>query len=420
MTSRERILAALNHVEPDRVPVDLSGHRSSGIAAMTYPKLRRCLGIEPRPIRVYDVIQQLAIVDDDVLDRFGIDCIEMGRGFALDEDSWKPWTLPDGTDCLIPAWTNMERRSDRWVILSDSGQVVAHMPDGTLYFEQTYFPLAESDNNGILADAFDECMWTGIASPPGPVDPQMTVRHRLDMDGEDAVLARLYSRQPRQDGARLLVPMYLAAPNGSGEIVHAETGIVFASQLEEVSDSESLPDWPAYPLDGSHYDSGRLFHGPALQAVKTVDGMSGASITGIVKTAPSPSEWIRQPWFGSWITDPMVLDGAFQLVILWCQAQHGIPALPVSIEKYRQFSSSIPGEHVRVVVRVTEPESPKIKADIDILNLEGKLLARMIGVVCFESESLVEAYRNNRLETLFFPMSPDSGHTGGQWERPRE
>src|SRR5512133_1122092 len=172
MTPRERILAALNHVEPDRVPVDLSGHRSSGIAAMAYPRLRKCRGLEPNTIRVYDVIQQLAIVDEDVLDRFGVDCVEMGRGFALDEGSWKPWTLPDGTGCLIPAWTNMERRSDRWVILSKSGRVFAHMPDGTLYFEQTYFPLAESDDERVLADAFGECMWTGVAAPPGPVDAE--------------------------------------------------------------------------------------------------------------------------------------------------------------------------------------------------------------------------------------------------------
>ena len=172
MTPRERVLAALNHVEPDRIPVDLSGHRSSGIAAMAYPKLRAYLGLEPRPVRVYDVIQQLAVVDDDVLDRFGVDCIEMGRGFALDDNSWKPWTLPDGTDCFIPAWTNMERRSDRWVILSNSGRVFAHMPDGTLYFEQTYFPLAESGDDHLVPDTFNECMWTGVAAPPGPVDPE--------------------------------------------------------------------------------------------------------------------------------------------------------------------------------------------------------------------------------------------------------
>lgn len=175
MTPRERVLAALNHVEPDRVPVDLSGHRSSGIAAIVYPKLRAYLGLEPRPVRVYDVIQQLAVVDEDVLDRFGVDCIEMGRGFALEDDDWKPWTLPDGTDCLVPAWTRLEHRSDRWVILSDSGRVFAHMPDGTLYFEQTYFPLAESDDPDALDTALGECMWTGVAAPPGPVD-QETLR----------------------------------------------------------------------------------------------------------------------------------------------------------------------------------------------------------------------------------------------------
>lgn len=139
---------------------------------MAYPRLREYLGLEPKPIRVYDVIQQLAIVDDDVLDRFGIDCIEMGRGFALDEDSWKPWTLPDGTACLIPAWTRMQRQSDRWVILSSSGRVFAYMPDGTLYFEQSYFPLAESDDDRHLSEAFGECMWTGVAAPPGPVDSE--------------------------------------------------------------------------------------------------------------------------------------------------------------------------------------------------------------------------------------------------------
>jgi len=175
MTSRERVLAALNHVAPDRVPVDLSGHRSSGIAAIAYPKLREYLGLEPRPVRVYDVIQQLAVVDEDVLDRFGVDCIEMGRGFALEDDDWKPWTLPDGADCFVPAWTRLERRSDRWVILSDSGRVFAHMPDGTLYFEQTYFPLAESGDPEAIDDALGECMWTGVAAPPGPVD-QETLR----------------------------------------------------------------------------------------------------------------------------------------------------------------------------------------------------------------------------------------------------
>ncbi|MBI5083076.1 MAG: methyltransferase, partial [Acidobacteria bacterium] len=78
MTSRERVLATLNHQEPDRIALDLSGHRSSGISAVAYPKLRAALGLPPRPVYVYDPVQQLAIVDEDVLDRFGVDTIELG------------------------------------------------------------------------------------------------------------------------------------------------------------------------------------------------------------------------------------------------------------------------------------------------------------------------------------------------------
>ena len=168
MTSKERVLCSLDWREPDRVPIDLSGHRSSGISAIAYPKLRAALGLPPKPIRVYDIIQQLAIVDEDVLERFGVDTIELGRGFALDEDDWADWTLPDGTPCKVPAWSVPEREGSRWVIRSASGRVIAAMPDGALYFEQTYWPFLEQENLDALGEAFAESMWTAIASPPGP------------------------------------------------------------------------------------------------------------------------------------------------------------------------------------------------------------------------------------------------------------
>ena len=45
MTSRERVLAAIAHREPDRVPVDLGATPSSGISAIAYGRLRRHLGL---------------------------------------------------------------------------------------------------------------------------------------------------------------------------------------------------------------------------------------------------------------------------------------------------------------------------------------------------------------------------------------
>jgi len=169
MTPRERVLASIAHEEPDRVPIDFGGHRSSGIAAIAYRKLRDSLGLEPRPIRVYDPVQQLAIVDEDVLDRFGVDTIELGRGFALGDEHWSDWTLPDGSPCQMPAWAAPEREDGGWVIRSSSGRVLARMPDGALYFEQCYWPFLEEGDLDKLPEALNENMWCAVKSPPGPL-----------------------------------------------------------------------------------------------------------------------------------------------------------------------------------------------------------------------------------------------------------
>jgi len=162
-------MSALNHREPDRIPIDISGHRSSGIAAIAYARLRDYLGLPKRPIRVYDPVQQLAIIDEDVLDRFGVDTIELGRAFALEDRHWQEWRLPDGTPCLMPAWVRLERREGEWVVKSERGRDIARMPDGCLYFEQCHWPFLEEDDLEHLPEAFAESMWTAIHSPPGPL-----------------------------------------------------------------------------------------------------------------------------------------------------------------------------------------------------------------------------------------------------------
>ena len=98
MTSRARVLTACNRREPDRVPIDFSGHPSSGIAAIAYARLRDYLGLPKKTIRVYDPSQQLAIVvDDDLMAKFAVDTIDMTRGFALTEESW--------SDCWVTCKT---------------------------------------------------------------------------------------------------------------------------------------------------------------------------------------------------------------------------------------------------------------------------------------------------------------------------
>jgi uroporphyrinogen decarboxylase len=71
MTSRERVRTALNHREPDRVPVDLGGWQS-GISHETYVPLKALLGVKAET-RVDERVQGLARVDETVLEGFGVD-----------------------------------------------------------------------------------------------------------------------------------------------------------------------------------------------------------------------------------------------------------------------------------------------------------------------------------------------------------
>ncbi len=171
MNSRQRVMQSMSFAQPDRVAVDLGAHRSSGIQAIAYARLRNYLGLPKRPPRVYDMPQQLAIIDDDVLDRFGVDCIELGRGFCQDEADWREWVLPDGTPCLIPHWVVPIRENNAWVLKAGDGTSIAVQKPGMVYFDQTYFPLSQDPESKIerLEEMLASDMWDAVAAPPGPV-----------------------------------------------------------------------------------------------------------------------------------------------------------------------------------------------------------------------------------------------------------
>ena len=104
MNSRERVAAALDHQEPDRVPVDLGGAVVTGIHAKALDKLRRALGLEKRPVKVYEPMMMLGMVEQDVVEAVGGDVVGLhapGTLLGYKNENWKNWTLPDGTGVLM-------------------------------------------------------------------------------------------------------------------------------------------------------------------------------------------------------------------------------------------------------------------------------------------------------------------------------
>lgn len=125
MNPRERVMLALNHQEPDRIPIDLGATIVSSIVKSTYIPLKQTLGLEVEDIKMLDYVQQLPYVDEALLKRFDVD--------------FRMVQLPAAT---APGLNIFEEGSyyafiDRW------GSKL-HMPkEGGLYYDWVDFPIKE-------------------------------------------------------------------------------------------------------------------------------------------------------------------------------------------------------------------------------------------------------------------------------------
>jgi uroporphyrinogen decarboxylase len=145
MTARERVLKAIRHEEPDRLPIDLGGMASTGIMAIAYARLKEHLGIPKGELHLFDVAQQLAEVEPDILSRFGVDVISLGNSLGqYPAEFWKPWRLPDGTTCQVPASVDLypDEENGGWFI-REYGMPMQRMSPSSLYFSEVFHPLAE-------------------------------------------------------------------------------------------------------------------------------------------------------------------------------------------------------------------------------------------------------------------------------------
>lgn len=167
MTSRERVLAAINHKEPDKVPVDCGAMRSTSIMGVAYNKLKKYLGIKDGETKIYDMVQQLAIPEEWYLDRYEIDVIDLARTFADDPSDWIEWRLPDGSMAKVPAWLHIEKRNGSYVCINEQGEVLAEMPSSSYYFDQKLWPLmgTHKKNFDDLEKDLNRQMWAYMTDP---------------------------------------------------------------------------------------------------------------------------------------------------------------------------------------------------------------------------------------------------------------
>ncbi len=172
MTRRERVLAAIAHHEPDRVPIDLGAMRSTGITAIAYGRLKKYLGLTGGNTHVYDVVQQLAQPERAILDYVESDVIDLGRAFLTGDGDWQDFELPDGSPAKAPS--HIRFRPDGAggrLALNAAGVAIGAMPKGAFYLSQMRFPLKDWDGRDLgvldrLPELMEEVTWAALPSPP--------------------------------------------------------------------------------------------------------------------------------------------------------------------------------------------------------------------------------------------------------------
>jgi uroporphyrinogen decarboxylase len=150
MTSRQRVLKALNHKVPDRVPIDLGGFQT-GIHKKAYAELLAHLDISDE-ITILDPVQQLAKPCEEVLRRFNVD-IRYVCAHA-------PESFKGGIE-------QNTRQGKLWHDLKDEFGVVWSMPDDQqLYMDISHHPFADATikdiENYSFPDGGDSTRFTGV------------------------------------------------------------------------------------------------------------------------------------------------------------------------------------------------------------------------------------------------------------------
>jgi acyl transferase domain-containing protein/NAD(P)-dependent dehydrogenase (short-subunit alcohol dehydrogenase family) len=171
-----------------------------------------------------------------------------------------------------------------------------------------------------------------------------------------------------------------------------------------------------YPHSPAEIYRSLLFHGPDMQGIARIDGCTEHGVSGWVKTAPAPVEWIARPTRGRWLFNPLAIDCAFQLVVLWCRKQLEACSLPTAVRSYRQFHNHFPADGVRVVAEIREAGESRALADVEFLDAKEDRVAVLAGYECVIDQSLDQAFRRNALGSAGEVRSA-SAHVGATSSR---
>ncbi len=286
----------------------------------------------------------------------------------------------------MPAPPDMTPALERVVSLQDHPILRSHVIDG-----RAVLPMALHVE--WLAHA-------ALHSNPGMVFQgvnDLRIHQGVYIDESAPALIRCLSGKAVKRDGSVIVPVELRGRHSQREVIHSRAEIVLGNTLPSAEMPLKVPSLGQYPHPAEEFYRSILFHGSDLQGIEKIEGFSDKAIVGVAKTAPLPSTWMANPSRSGWLTDPLVLDSCYQMMILWSFARHGAASLPCYFGRYRQYRRAFPSGSVRMVAQVKRDNGSLARADIDFVDGEGKLIARMVDYEFVIDAALNETFRRNQL-----------------------
>jgi len=209
-------------------------------------------------------------------------------------------------------------------------------------------------------------------------------------------LIRLMTGKARKKGSIFEVNVEIRDGIKSGiEVIHTRAKAILTDKFSQppILDISAYMDSKAYFRSMDEVYDKILFHGVALRGIKEIISCSSKGILARISSAPSPVKWMKEPLRSKWIGDPLVLDSAFQMAIIWCFEEMGVVSLPTYSASYRQYRNKFPSDGVTALLEVREVTKRKLKGDFTFLDLNNVVVAQLTGYEAAMDESLFKAFK---------------------------
>jgi hypothetical protein len=176
---------------------------------------------------------------------------------------------------------------------------------------------------------------------------------RVGMRAEIGEQHHLHDTADVELGPRLIVP----APNAPLQLVNPRP--------LPISIAEAYDQW--------------LFHGPLFAGIADVEALGDNGIIAALSSS-TPKRCLAESPEGHWLIDPVMVDSALQLIILWARTYLDMTPLPARLTCYHRYAGPISGA-VRCEARVRHiAGTPVIHADFRFIDRAGKVVGWLEGL----------------------------------------